>query len=135
MYVLMTLELANHDFKPGYEGVLEATRHPALANRFHFWRGPSGRRYACTLFGVDAIPSYQEAVALFVRRGWSEPCVVAVTASIDRGAAPAEADEIHVHLVQGGPDALIFALRDLTGLIASHVTLRGTVEYVERRAA
>lgn len=127
----MTLELANQDFKPGYEGVLEAARHPALTNRFHFWRGPSGRRYACTLFGVNAVPAHEEAIALFVRRGRTEPSVVAVTAGIDGSAAPAEADEIHVHLVQGGPDALVFALRDLARLINGC----GTFERIERHAA
>jgi hypothetical protein len=128
---IMPSSFANQELKPGYEGALEATRHPALANRFHFWRGPSGRRYACTLFGVDTAPAYDQAIALFVRRGRFEPRVIAVSAGVDGNMAPPETDEIHIHLVQGGPDALVFALRDLAGLVA----VTQPLECFQRRAA
>jgi hypothetical protein len=127
----MPLELATENVMPGYAGALDATRHPRLANRFHFWRGASSRRYACTLFSVNAAPSYDDAVALFVRRGRSGPVLVSVGVGIDASSAPPDIDEIHVHLVQGGTDALAFVLRDLSALVAADDSLAG----VQLRAA
>ena len=114
----MTLELTAENVTPGYAGALDAARHPKLANRFHFWRGVSGRRYACTRFPVNAAPCYDDSVALFVRRRRTGPVLVSVGAGIDATSAPPDVDEIHVHLVQGGGDALTIALRDLSGLLA-----------------
>jgi hypothetical protein len=128
---IMPLKLATENVMPGYAGALDATRHPQLANRFHFWRGASSRRYACTLFPVNAAPSYDDAIALFVRRGRSGPVLVSVGAGIDTSSAPPDVDEIHVHLVQGGADALAFVLRDLSALVAADDSLAG----VQLRAA
>jgi len=114
----MTLELAAENVTPGYAGTLDAARYPELANRFHFWRGASGRRYACTMFPVNAAPCYDDSIVLFVRRRWTGPVLVSVGASIDATSAPPDVDEIHLHLVQGGADALTIALRDLSGLLA-----------------
>jgi len=114
----MPLELAAENVTPGYAGALNAARHPELSNRFHFWRGASGRRYACTMFPVNAAPCYDDSVALFVRRRRTGPVLVSVGAGIDAMSAPPDVDEIHVHLVQGGTDALTIALRDLSGLLA-----------------
>ena len=114
----MTLELAAENVTPGYAGALNAARHPELANRFHFWRGASGRRYACTMFPVNAAPCYDDSIALFVRRRRTGPILVSVGAGIDATSAPPDVDEIHLHLVQGGADALTIALRDLSGLLA-----------------
>jgi hypothetical protein len=128
---IMPLELVAEDAMPGYAGALPTTRHPQLANRFHFWRGTSGRRYACTLFPVNTAPSYDDAIALFIRRGQSGPVLVSVGAGIDAYSAPPDVDEIHVHLVQGGGDALAFALRDLSALVTADDSLDG----VQLRAA
>ena len=127
----MPLELTAETVMPGYAGALQATRHPQLANRFHFWRGASGRRYACTLFPVNAAPSYDDAIALFVRRGRSGPLLVSVAAGIDAYSSPPDVDEIHLHLVQGGGDALAYVLRDLSALVAADDSLDG----VQLRAA
>jgi len=113
----MTLELAAKNVTPGYAGALDAARHPELANRFHFWRGASGRRYACTMFPVNAAPCYDDSIALFVRRRRTGPILVSVGAGIDATSAPPDVDEIHVHLVQGGTNALTIALRDLSSLL------------------
>jgi hypothetical protein len=128
---IMPLELVAEDAMPGYAGALPTTRHPQLANRFHFWRGASSRRYACTLFPVNTAPCYDDAISLFVRRGRSGPVLVSVGASIDASSAPPDVDEIHVHLVQGGADALAFVLRDLTALVA----LDDSLDDVQLRAA
>ena len=128
---IMPLKLAAENVMPGYAGALHATRHPRLANRFHFWRGASGRRYACTLFPVNAVLSYDDAIALFVRRERSGLVLVSVGASIDVNSAPPDVDEIHVHLVQGGGDALTHVLRDLSALVAADDSFDG----VQLRAA
>lgn len=127
----MPLDLAAEYAMPGYAGALSTMRHPQLANRFHFWRGASSRRYACTLFPVNMAPSYDDAIALFVRRGRGGPVLVSVGAGIDASSTPPDVDEIHVHLVQGGADALAFALRDLSALVAADDSLDG----VQLRAA
>jgi hypothetical protein len=127
----MTLELANQDFRPGYAGPLQAARNPALAERFHFWRGASGRRYACTLFSAHAATAYEEAVALFVRRRGGEPMIVAVGIGFDPASVPRGIDEVHVHLVRGGCEALAFAFRDLAALVSG----RRSLYWAERHAA
>jgi len=99
----------------GYEGRLR-TQRQALAERFCFWRGVSGSRYVCSVFSPGAVPPFSPSVALHVRRGRFGPELLAVTASADIDPV-SEADEIHLHLVRGGADALARALRDLRALV------------------
>lgn len=127
----MTLELLHFDQQPGYAGALQAARHPELADRFHFWRGASGRRYACTRFPLARLPAYENAVALFVRRQNGTAAVLGVHAGPAPGPLPWGTDEIHVHLVQGGADALREAFEDLSALALR----RAPLHVVERRAA
>ena len=110
----MTLELADLSRVPGYAGPLHAHR-PDLANRFHFWCGASGRRYACTRFLAHRVPSYEDAISLYVRRRGGETIVLAVTTG-ERIATPFGTDEVHVHLVQGGVEAMQEAFEDLSAL-------------------
>jgi hypothetical protein len=127
----MTLELADFDRLPGYAGLLQAGRHPALANRFHFWRGLSGRRYVCTRFPAGRVPEYAGAVSLFVRRSGNTFDLIG--ASVDPGCPviPLGTDEVHLHIVDGGDDPLESVLRDLAPLAASY----GRPLNVARRAA
>jgi hypothetical protein len=130
----MTLELlsfAPNDCLPGYAGALEAARHPDLAGRFHFWRGASGHRYACTRFAVDDLPAYEDAVALFVRRRGGDTVVLGIGSLASKSAVPFGTDEVHVHLVPGGTEALDEALADLRGLVIR----RAPFYTIERRAA
>jgi hypothetical protein len=116
----MTLELADFDRLPGYAGLLQAGRHSALANRFHFWRGLSGRRYACTRFPAGRVPEYAGAVSLFVRRSGNTFDLIG--ASVDPGCPviPLGTDEVHLHIVDGGADPLESVLRDLSPLAAGY---------------
>jgi hypothetical protein len=100
--------------KPGYEGPLRTARQ-ALADRFRFWRGVSGRRYVCSVFSPQSVPAYEPAVALYVRRGPAGPSLIAV--AVGNEQPHAEADEVHVHLLRAGPDAATRALGDLAPLI------------------
>jgi hypothetical protein len=130
----MTLELLNFDRNgpmPGYAGSLEAARNADLADRFHFWRGASGHRYACTRFARTSLPNYEDAVALFVRRRGGETTVVGIGLLSARPAIPFDTDEVHVHLVQGGPVALESALKDLSALVVR----RAPLYTIDRRAA
>jgi hypothetical protein len=130
----MTLELLNFDrtdSMPGYAGSLEAARNAKLADRFHFWRGASGHRYACTRFANTSLPNYEDAVALFVRRRGGETMVVGIGLLSARPAIPFDTDEVHVHLVQGGPVALESALKDLSALVVR----RAPLYTIDRRAA
>jgi hypothetical protein len=110
----------------GYEGPLQ-TRRRALAERFCFWRGASGRRYVCSVFSPGAVPPYSPSVAVHVCSGPLGPRVVGVTAGGDVEPLPG-ADEVHLHLVRGGREALAQALRDLGALVA-------TATVIELRAA
>jgi hypothetical protein len=130
----MTLELLTFDHTdrlPGYAGPLQAARHPDLANRFHFWRGASGRRYACTRFAPARLPVYEDAIALFVRRRNGEANVVGIGLPADKPVMPFDTDEVHLHLVQGGAEALQAALQDLSALVVRRAPLYS----IERRAA
>lgn len=127
----MTLELVDRDRVPGYAGPLHAARHPALANRFHFWRGLSGRRYASTRFPANRPPAYADAVSLFVRRRGGETVVLGVSAIAGSPVIPLGTEEIHLHIVRDGPEALQATFEDLSALVAPRLS-RGPVA---RRAA
>ena len=126
----MTLEVLPIDRLPGYAGTLDATRHPELANRFHFWRGRSGRRYACTRFSLPRRPAYENAVYLHVRRRAGEAQVLGVSTD-GKLALPAGTDEVHVHLVQGCDEDLQAAFKDLSALVLR----RAPLYVIERQAA
>ena len=127
----MTLELADIDRLPGYAGLLQAGRHPALANRFHFWRGLSGRRYACTRFPAGRVPEYPGAVSLFVRRGGDTFELLGASIVPGCPVIPLGTDEVHLHIVEDGVEAIESVLRDLAPLAASYA--RPVI--VARRAA
>jgi hypothetical protein len=126
----MTLELLSFGLLPGYAGPLEAARHPELANRFHFWRGASGRRYACTRFSLARLPGYENAVYLHVRRRAGEAEVLAVSTN-GKLTLPYGTDEVHVHLVQGDEEAVKSAFEDLSALAVQ----RAPLYVIERHAA
>lgn len=113
----MTVEFLEIEQAPGYAGALHTSRHPALADRFHFWRGASGRRYAFTRFLLHRPPAYEHSVSLFVRRRGTEISVLAASGKPGAPVVPLGADEIHVHLVQGGTEALEKVLADLAALV------------------
>jgi hypothetical protein len=99
----------------GDAGPLSSPANPALAKRFHFWRGVSGRRYACTVFANEPIPAYGCFVALFVQREKTKRRVIAVNISVDHPVLPVDADEIHIHLAEN-TETLVAAMRDLSAL-------------------
>ena len=127
----MTLELVDLDRAPGYAGPLHAIRSPALANRFHFWRGASGRRYACTRFPANRPPAYEDAVALFVRRRGGSADLLGLSAAPGCPIVPLGTEEIHLHIAGGGAEALAAAIEDLSLL----VTRPQSNAWAERRAA
>jgi hypothetical protein len=127
----MTLELVDPDRLPGYAGLLQAGRHRALANRFHFWRGLSGRRYACTRFPAGRVPEYAEAVSLFVRRSGSTYELLGASIVPGCPVIPLGTDEVHLHIVEEGVEVIESVLRDLCPLAASY----GRPVSVARRAA
>jgi hypothetical protein len=98
----------------GDAGPLSAPQNSALASRFHFWRGASGRRYVCSVFPPERVPAYERTIVLFVRNNGE---VVGVAAGLADRSAVAEADAVHVHLAKDG-EALAAAFRDLSALIA-----------------
>jgi hypothetical protein len=95
----MTLELLSFDVSdrmPGYAGALHAARHSDLADRFHFWRGASGHRYACTRFPLTRLPAYEDAIVLFVRRRGGEASVVGIASPAVRSVMPFDTNEVHI---------------------------------------
>lgn len=113
----MTLELSTQNLEPGYAGPLQATRDPALTEKFHFWRGISGQRYACTRFPIGHVPPYEDAVALFVRHTPEGPAIIGAAPGHRANSAPFATDEVHIHLVKGGIEGMMEAYRDLSALI------------------
>lgn len=127
----MTLELVDLDRVPGYAGPLHALRNSTLANRFHFWRGVSGHRYACTRFPAARPPAYEHAIALFVRRRGGETVLLGISSEPGCPVVPFGTEEVHLHIVTGGPDAHAAAFEDLAALVARPLHCAP----LERRAA
>jgi hypothetical protein len=101
--------------RAGYAGSLAAA-NPGLSGRFHFWLGGSGRRYATTRYAPGAVPPYDLAVALFLKREAEGLRVLEIAANLTGSVAPEGTDEIHVHVVER-VEALAFAHRDLRALV------------------
>lgn len=99
-----------------YAGELAAIRFPDLSGRFQFWCGGSGRRYATSRYLPGQTPAYDLAISLYVKRTQAGPEVIAIAAGRADQTPPAEADEVHVHLVER-IEALAFAHRDLRALL------------------
>lgn len=90
------------------------TAPPAMAERFRFWRGQSGRRYACTVFTRLPVPAFEQFVALYVKREGQERVVVAA-GTMKEPAFKGDFDEVHVHLTQDEAE-LADAIEDLAVL-------------------
>jgi hypothetical protein len=127
-----------------YAGELAATRFPDLTGRFQFWCGGSGRRYATSRYLPGQTPAYDLAVSLYVKRTETGPKVIAIAAGLADQAAPTDADEVHVHLVER-IEALAFAHRDLRALLdggnapgtapEGMMTSSNVIPFIPRRAA
>ena len=100
-----------------YAGSLAATKLPGLSSRFHFWFGGSGRRYPVSVYAPAAVPPYDLAISLYVKRSAEGPKVFAISAGLADEPAPAGTDEVHVHVVER-VEALAFAHRDLRDLLS-----------------
>jgi hypothetical protein len=79
-------------------GPLRSAAEAGLAERFHGWRGRSGRRYVVSVYAADQAPDYADAVVLHVARSGHGRRIVSVGIG-PRGVAPAGVDEVHVHLL------------------------------------
>lgn len=90
------------------------TAPPAMAERFRFWRGQSGRRYAFTVFTSLPVPGFERFVALYVKRQDEDRIVVAV-GTMKQPSFAGDFDEIHVHLTEDD-DELALAMEDLAVL-------------------
>jgi hypothetical protein len=127
-----------------YAGELAATKFPDLTGRFQFWCGGSGRRYATSRYLPGQTPAYDLAVSLYVKRTEAGPKVIAIAAGLADQTAPADADEVHVHLVER-IEALAFAHRDLRVLLdggnapgtapEGTTTSSNVIPFIPRRAA
>lgn len=106
----------------------------ALADRFCFWRGRSGRRYVFSVYRMgseaenEATPRYADAVVLAVRR--DAEGVRTIVAQADSGPFPElspvtaeagfdlpKATELHVHLLAGNRAARRAVLDDLADAV------------------
>lgn len=81
------------------------TAPPAMAERFHFWRGQSGHRYAFTVFSGDCLPAFERFVALFVKRQNDTRVVIAVS-TMKHPLFRGDFDEIHVHLTENDEELM-----------------------------
>ena len=104
----------------------EAARRPspllalaghALSERFHCWRGASGRRYVATVFAQPAMVS--DALVLAVQRLPGGARILLGMADSGDGLAAcsriAGANEWHVHLMAATAAERSMAMRDLRG--------------------
>ena len=97
-----------------------------LAERFHAWRGVSGRRYLATVHPASAAPAYEGAVIVLARR---EPDGTRVALWAGRSPASPQAlarlarmkraGEVHVHLIAEHEDDRAAVAADLVSHIAS----------------
>lgn len=99
----MTQTRIIHAFDAGAPKSLDPS---GLAERFHAWRGVSGKRYLVTVYPAAIAPLFEGAVMLFARReaDGTRVALWAGRAPADEGAmillaSRLRADEVHVHLM------------------------------------
>jgi hypothetical protein len=98
--------------KGSHVGPLSAATEIGLAERFHAWRGRSGRRYVVSVYPAGSAPDYPDAVVLHVvRRGGRRQ--IASLGLASRGAVPPGVDEIHLHLLAQDDGARAGVIADL----------------------
>jgi hypothetical protein len=105
-----------------------------LAERFHAWRGRSGRRYICSVFPVDrragdaGLPGFAAAVVIAVRTDAAGNYHVVGFCQCEHGAnsvarhafvtaaVAAGAQQWHVHLLTADPQKRRAAIEDIEAL-------------------
>jgi hypothetical protein len=105
-----------------------------LAERFHAWRGRSGRRYICSVFPVDVrdgeagLPDFAEAVVIAVKMDAAGQRRVVGFCQCEYGAGPVArhafvsaavavgAQQWHVHLLTADPQKRRAAIEDIAVL-------------------
>jgi hypothetical protein len=105
-----------------------------LSERFHAWRGRSGRRYICSVFPVDprdstgGLPDFAEAIVIAVRLDAAGARRVVGFCQSEHGAGPVArhafvtasvaggAQHWHVHLLTADPDKRRAAIEDIEAL-------------------
>ena len=123
MFVLMGGGRTSKPFRDS--GAPDALGGDALQGRFVYWRGRSGRRYLHTIYPIDALPEFADAIVILARRdgrgrrrALSILTLGATPGSISRAQVLANAhncgaSEAHVHLLAGSPDEQQSILLDL----------------------
>lgn len=95
----------------GQAAPLAAAAEAGLAERFHSWRGRSGRRYVVSVYPAGSAPDYRDAVVLHVARRGGLRRITSL------GAVPSAAgdgvDEIHFHLLAQDAGARASVIADL----------------------
>lgn len=105
-----------------------------LSERFHAWRGRSGRRYICSVFPVEAqdaaggLPDFAEAIVIAVRTDAAGHRRVVGFCQSEHGAGPvarhafvmasvaAGAQHWHIHLLTADPEKRRAAIEDIEAL-------------------
>lgn len=107
-------------------GAPEALAAAGFAERFHGWRGLSGRRYLATVHQAGAAPAYEGAVIVLARRE-ADGTRVALWAGRSPGSPDAlarlarmkKAGEVHVHLIAEREEDRAAVAADLASRIAA----------------
>lgn len=112
-----------------------------LSERFHAWRGRSGRRYICSVFPVDrhvsdaGLPDFAEAIVMAVKSDAASHRRIVGFCQSEHGAGPvarrafvtaavaAGAQHWHVHLLTADPDKRRAAIEDIEALCRPGVDL------------
>ncbi len=105
-----------------------------LAERFHSWRGRSGRRYICSVFRVEhhsadaGLPDFEAAIAIAVKTDVLGNRQVVGFCQCEHGFGPvarnafvmaaiaAGAQQWHVHLLTADPQKRLAAIEDIEAL-------------------
>jgi hypothetical protein len=105
-----------------------------LSERFHAWRGRSGRRYICSVFPVDrrdseaGLPDFAEAIVIAVKTDAFGQRRVVGFCQCEHGAGPvarhafvsaaiaAGAQQWHIHLLTADPQKRRAAIEDIEAL-------------------
>jgi hypothetical protein len=108
-----------------------------LAERFHSWRGRSGRRYICSVFRVEhhsenaGLPDFEAAIVLAVKTDVAGNRQVVGFCQCEHGFGPvarrtfasaaiaAGAQQWHVHLLTADPQKRRAAIEDIEALCRS----------------
>jgi hypothetical protein len=90
----------------------DVARRAGLGDRFHYFRGHSGRRYLFSTVAVDELPSFRSAVVMLARPNGSDRLAAYALTNLDQFGRPVGSPGPWPPSVPVGTTVLVHLLAD-----------------------